>query len=61
MDAARDYHSKYSKSERERQIPYDIIFMWNLKYGNLGFVEENTNTLRMINNKVLLYTTGNCS
>ena len=22
-----------SKSERERQIPYDITFMWNLKYG----------------------------
>ena len=40
MDATRDYHSKYSKSERERQIPYDIIFMWNLKYGNLGFVDE---------------------
>ena len=22
-----------SKSERERKIPYDIIYMWNLKYG----------------------------
>ena len=22
-----------SKSERERQIPYDISCMWNLKYG----------------------------
>ena len=21
------------KSERERQIPYDITYMWNLKYG----------------------------
>ena len=21
-----------SKSERERQIPYDIIYMWNIKY-----------------------------
>ena len=39
MDAIRGYHSKYSKSERERQIPYDIIFVWNLKYGNLGFVD----------------------
>ena len=39
MDAIRDYHSKYSKSERERQTPYDIIFVWNLKYGNLGFVD----------------------
>ena len=22
-----------AKSERERQIPYDITYMWNLKYG----------------------------
>ena len=21
-----------SKSQRERQIPYDIIYMWNLQY-----------------------------
>ena len=32
MDAARDSHTKWSKSERERQILYDIIYMWNLKY-----------------------------
>ena len=33
MDAIRGYHTKWSKSERERQIPYDITYMWNLKYG----------------------------
>ena len=33
MDATRDYHIKWSKSERERQIPYDITYMWNLKPG----------------------------
>ena len=27
-----DYHTKRSKSERKRQIPYDITHMWNLKY-----------------------------
>ena len=31
MDATREYHTKRSKLERERQIPYDITFMWNLK------------------------------
>ena len=31
MDATREYHTKQSKLERERQIPYDITFMWNLK------------------------------
>ena len=32
IDGPRDYHTKWSKSERERQIPYDITYMWNLKY-----------------------------
>ena len=26
------YHTKQSKSERERQILHDITYMWNLKY-----------------------------
>ena len=33
MGATRDSHTKFSKSERERQMPYDITYMWNLKYG----------------------------
>ena len=34
MDATRDYHinARWSKPERERQVPYDIIYTWNLKY-----------------------------
>ena len=32
MNATRDYHTKWSKSEIERPIPYDITYMWNLKY-----------------------------
>ena len=32
MDATRDSHTKLSKSERERQMPYDITYMWKLKY-----------------------------
>ena len=31
MDEPRDYHTKFSKSYRERQITYGIAFMWNLK------------------------------
>ena len=30
MDGPGDYHTKWSKSDRERQI-YDIAHMWNLK------------------------------
>ena len=32
MDATRACHSKRNMSERERQIPYDITYMWYLKY-----------------------------
>lgn len=27
MDEPRDYHTKWSKLERERQISYEIIYM----------------------------------
>ena len=33
MGATRNYYTKRSRSERERQIPYDVTYMWNLKYG----------------------------
>ena len=32
MDGPRDYHNKWSKSHRETQISYGIIYMWNRKY-----------------------------
>ena len=32
IDRPRDYHTKWSKLDREKQIPYDITYMWNLKY-----------------------------
>ena len=31
MDRPRDYQTQWSKSDRERQIAYDITYMWNLK------------------------------
>ena len=33
MEGTRDSHPEGSKSERERQIPYDITYIWNLIYG----------------------------
>ena len=32
MHGLRNYHTKQSKSEIERQISHDIIYIWNLKY-----------------------------
>ena len=31
MDEPRGYYDKWNKSDRERQISYDFIYMWNLK------------------------------
>ena len=38
MDEPRDYHTKWSKSDKERQISYDIAYIWNQK-------EKGTNKL----------------
>ena len=32
MDGPRDYHTKWSKSDREQQTPYDITYMWIIKW-----------------------------
>ena len=32
MDGPRDYDTNLSESERERQRPYAITYMWGLKY-----------------------------
>ena len=32
MEEPRAYHTKWSKSGRERQIPYDVAYTWDLKY-----------------------------
>ena len=40
MDATRDYHTKWSKLETERQIPYDITYIWNLKYDTNEHIYE---------------------
>ena len=53
MDGRRDYHTKWSKLERERQISYEIIYVWIPKCetylwnrnrnrdGSLGLAEAN--------------------
>ena len=43
MDAPRNDHTKSSKSERERQIPYAITYMWNLKYDTNEPVKQKQN------------------
>ena len=46
MDGTRDSPPELSQSERERQIPYDITYIWNLKYGtNEPFHRKETHAL----------------
>ena len=44
MDGTRDSHTKGSKSERERQIPYDITYMWNPKLAQMNLSTEQKQT-----------------
>ena len=45
-----DYHTKWSKSERERKILYDTTYMWNLMKWYKWTLYE-TETLTDIENK----------
>ena len=53
MDATRDYETKRRKLERERQIPYGITFMWNLRYGTNELIYE-TETVTDTENRLVV-------
>ena len=40
MDGPRNCHTKGNKSDRERQILYDITYMWNVKYDTNELIYE---------------------
>ena len=52
MDRLRDYHIKWSKSDRERQIPYDITYMWKLKYDTNELTYKTETDSQDIENKL---------
>ena len=45
MDTPRDYHTKRSKLER--QITYDITYMWNLKHDTNDHIYETEIVLQI--------------
>ena len=51
MDGPRDYHVKWNKSERKRQISY-ITYVWNLKQDTNELTYE-TNRLRDVENRLV--------
>ena len=54
MDGPRDYHTKWSKSDRERHISYDITYMWNVKKRYKWTYLQNRNRLIDIENKLMV-------
>jgi len=51
-DGTRDSHSKVSQSERGKQTPYDITYVWNLIYGtNEPFHRKETHGLGLVVSK----------
>ena len=53
MDGPRHYHTKWSKPDRERQIIYDIIYMWNLRKNKWTYL-QNRKRRTDIENKLCL-------
>ena len=54
MDGPRDYQTKKSKSDKERQISYDIAYMWNLKKGYKWTYFQNRNRLTALENEFMV-------
>ena len=48
MHAPRDYYTKWSNSERERQILYNITYMWNLKNSTNEHISTEKDTHRLL-------------
>ena len=54
MSGPRDFYTKWSQSERERQKLHGIVYMWNLKKWYKWTYLQNRNTLTDIENKLLV-------
>ena len=54
MDGPRDYHTKWSKPDRERQISYNVTYMQNLKKWYKWIYLQNRNRLTDIENKLMV-------
>ena len=54
MGGPRDCHTEWSKSDRERQISYDITYMWNLKKWYKWTYLKNRNRVTDVENKLMV-------
>ena len=54
MDGLGGYYAKWNKSERERQILDDIIYMWNLKSTINQWKQQKRNVIPDMKNKLVV-------
>ena len=54
MDGPRDYHSKWSQSDRETQISYGIIYTRNQKYDTNEPISETEIESLDIENRLMV-------
>ena len=52
MDGPRDYYAKWNKPNRERQISYEITYMWIIKIKRIYL--QNTSIPTDIENKLMV-------
>ena len=53
MDGPRDDHTMWGKSDRERQISYDITYMWNPKRNDTNELIYKTDSQTLKTNLLL--------
>ena len=58
MVRPRDYRTKWSKSDRERQMSYDITYMWNLKKNDTNELIYKTETDSQLRKQTYGYQRG---
>ena len=54
MDGPREHYAYWNKSDRERQVPCDIAYMWNLKNKTNECMLQNRNRLTDIESKLVI-------
>ena len=54
MNGPRDCHTEWSKSDKKRQISYDIIYMWNQKKNGTNELIYKTEIVTDVENKLMV-------
>ena len=54
MNGLIEYYTKWSKSDREGEISYDISYVWNIKRNDTNEVAYKTDTVTDLENEFMV-------